>query len=160
MKKLLTIFFALVLSFTAHAQTHKFYQTDNINNQLRLNTKTGEVYQIQNDGQTFLVHSATTPNNEKPNRYMLHKTQNMWTYILLDKFSGKLWQCQYSTKGVEYISSWVINPYSLSDTETNKFTIQPLTSMYQYYLVDDETGDMWKFQWSTKGDEYRWIEKH
>jgi hypothetical protein len=34
-----------------------------------------------------------------------------------------------------------------------------LTSMYQYYLINDNTGDMWKFQWSTKGDDYRWIEK-
>jgi len=53
MKTLLTIF-TLFLSFTVHAQTYKLYQTDNIHNQLRLNTKTGEVYQIQDDGQTFL----------------------------------------------------------------------------------------------------------
>ena len=38
------------------------------------------------------------------------QTENMWTYILLDKFTGKLWQCQYSVEGTEYISSWVINP--------------------------------------------------
>ncbi|MDR2122541.1 MAG: hypothetical protein LBP34_05385 [Flavobacteriaceae bacterium] len=158
MKALLTII-TLFLSVTTYAQTYKFYQTDNINNQLRLNSKTGEVYQIQNDGQTFLVHPATTPNNEKPNRYTLYKTQNMWTYILIDKFLGKLWQCQYSVEGTEYISSWVINPYSLSYSESNKFMIQPLTSMYQFYLINDETGDMWKFQWSTEGDEYRWIEK-
>lgn len=24
---------------------------------------------------------------------------------------------------------------------------------------NDNTEDMWKFQWSTKGDDYRWIEK-
>jgi hypothetical protein len=158
MKKLILII-ALFISFTANAQTYKLYQTDNIHNQLKLNTKTGEVYQVQTDGQTFLVHEATTPNNEKPNRFILYKTQNMWTYILLDKFSGKLWQCQYSTKGTEYISSWIVNPSELSSSETNKFTIQPMTSMYQYYLVNDETGEMWKFQWSTKGAEYRWIEK-
>lgn len=39
------------------------------------------------------------------------------------------------------------------------YSIQPLTSMYQYYLINDNTGDMWKFQWSTKGDDYRWIER-
>jgi len=154
------VIFALFLSFSVHSQTYKFYQTQNIHNQLRLNTKTGEVSQIQDDGQTFLVHPTTTSLNEKPNRYVLYETQNMWTFILLDKFSGKLWQCQYSVKGINYISSWVINPYALSNTETNKFTIQPLTSMYQYYLINDETGDMWKFQWTTKDDDsYRWIEK-
>lgn len=158
MKKIF-ILFALFLPFILQAQTYKFYQTENIHNQLRLNSKTGEVYQIQNDGQTFLVHPATTPENEKINRYSLHKTENMWTYILLDNFSGKLWQCQYSVEGIDYISSWVINPSKLSYTESNKFTVQPLTNMFQFYLINDETGDMWKFQWSTDGDEYRWIEK-
>jgi hypothetical protein len=156
--KVLLPVFSLFLIFSVHAQTYKFYQTDNIHNQLRLNVKTGEVYQIQDDGQTFLIHPSTTPDNEKSNRYALYKTKNMWTYILLDTFSGKLWQCQYSTKGTEYILSVVINPYSLSYTENSKFTIQPLQSMFQYYLIDEETGDMWKFQWSTQGDEYRWIE--
>jgi len=158
MKKLIVIL-TLFLSFVANAQTYKLYQTDNIHNQLKLNSKTGEVYQVQDDGQTFLVKEAFTPNNEKPNRYTLHKTKNIWTYILLDQFSGKLWQCQFSVQGTEYRSSWEINSYALSDTESNKFTIQPLTSMFQFYLINDETGEMWKFQWSTKGAEYRWIEK-
>jgi hypothetical protein len=158
MKKLIAIF-TLFLSFTSNAQTFKLYQTDNIHNQLRLNTATGEVYQIQDDGQRFLVHDTTTPNNEKPNRYALYKTENLWTYILLDKFSGKLWQCQYSVQGTEYISSWVINSNELSSSQSNKFSIQPMTSMFQFYLINDETGDMWQFQWSTKGDGYRWIKK-
>ena len=158
MRKLVVILI-LFVSFVTNAQTYKLYQTANINNQLKLNTKTGEVYQVQNDGQTFLVHSATTPNNEKPNRYALYETKNMWTFILLDKFSGKLWQCQYSVQGVEYIMSVVINPNVLSYTESSKFSIQPMTSMFQYYLINEETGEMWKFQWSTEGDDYRWIEK-
>jgi hypothetical protein len=158
MKSIFAIFI-FFLSVTLHAQTYKFFQTDNINNQLRLNTKTGELYQIQTDGQTFLVRQATTPDDEIPNRYSLYKTKNMWTYILLDTFTGKLWQCQYSIKGNEYRSSWIINSRNFSTTETSKFIIQPLTSMYQYYLINEETGDMWKFQWSTQGSEYRWIER-
>ncbi len=158
MKGLIMIF-TLFMSLAVNGQTYKLYQTDNIHNQLKLNTKSGEVVQVQSDGQTFLVHDETTPLNDKPNRYALFKTQNMWTYILLDKFSGKLWQCQYSVKGIEYITSVAINDIALSNTETNKFTIKPMTSMFQYYLIDEETGDMWKFQWSTKGGDYIWIEK-
>jgi hypothetical protein len=157
--KNLIIILSISLGFTANAQTYKLYQTDNIHNQLRLNTATGEIYQIQDDGQKFLVHEATTTSFDKPNRYTLYKTENMWTYILLDKFSGKVWQCQYSVQGIEYISSIVINPNELSITQSNKFTIQPMTSMFQFYLINDETGEMWQFQWSTKGDEYRWIKK-
>jgi hypothetical protein len=157
---LLFIFlFILFFSGSLHAQTYKAYQTDNIHNKLMLNTKTGEVKQVQDDGQIFIVHPSTTPDNEKPNRYELYKTKNMWTFILLDTFTGKLWQCQFSINGDEYRSSWVINPYNLSSYENSKFTIEPLISMFQYYLIDEETGNMWKFQWSVKGDEYRWIEK-
>ncbi len=147
------------MGFSVNAQTYELYQTENIHNQLKLNTKTGEVLQVQSDGQTFVVHKATTPFNEKANRYVLYKTQNMWTYILLDKFSGKLWQCQYSVEGVEYITSIVINGVALSYTQTNKFTIKPMTSMFQFYLIDDETGNMWKFQWSNQGSDYIWIQK-
>ena len=64
MKKI-TILFALFISIVGYSQTYKLYQTDNIHNQLKLNTKTGQVYQIQDDGQTFLVREAETPNNEK-----------------------------------------------------------------------------------------------
>lgn len=78
------------MSPTLYAQTYQLYQTENIHNQLKLNLKTGEIYQIQSDGQRFLVRSATTPENEKPRRYILQKTENMWTYLLLDKFTGKL----------------------------------------------------------------------
>jgi len=160
MNKTLLIFFVLFWNSIVYAQSYDLYQTDNVHNQLRLNSITGEVVQIQDDGQRFLVHSAITPESGKPDRYALYKTKNIWTYILLDKFTGKLWQCQYSVKGAEYRSSWVINPYVLSTSEKSKFTIQPLISMYQFYLINQETGDMWKFQWSTKSkDGYRWIEK-
>jgi len=158
MKKLL-LFIAIISNIGLFAQTYKFYQTQNIHNQLKLNTKTGEVYQIQNDGQKFLVNEAKTPSNDKLNRYILVETKNLWTFILLDQFSGKLWQCQYSVSDVKDIMTVIINPNALSNTQTNKFTIQPLTSMYQFYLINQESGEMWKFQWSTKGDEYRWINK-
>ena len=156
-----TIFSILLifLNVAVYAQTFRFYRTENIHNQLRLNTLTGEVLQIQNDGQNFIVHSASTPNNEIPNRYELFQTQNMWTFILLDTFTGRLWQCQFSIRGDDYRASWIINRQILSNTESRKFTIQPLTSMFQFYLINEENGDMWRFQWSTRGSEYRWIER-
>ena len=91
--KRFAIMFAFLLGTTLSAQTYKLYQTDNIHNQLRLNTKTGEVYQIQTDGQKFIVQYGLTIQNAVENRYSLHKTENIWTYILLDTFTGKLWQC-------------------------------------------------------------------
>jgi hypothetical protein len=144
----------------SYSQTYRYYQTQNIHNQLRLNTATGDVIQVQDDGQTFTIHIGDTPKNTWANRYALFETQNMWTFILLDQWNGKLWQVQYSVQGVEYMGSWVINDTILSSDGGVKFSITPLTSMFQYYLTNNETGEMWKFQWTTnKEDGYRWIEK-
>ena|SRR5690606_27643040 len=159
MKKIIILIILLILSFSSQAQTFKLYQTRNIHNQLRLNTKTGEVWQIQDDGLKFMVKSEITPYNDTENRYLLQITDNIWTFILLDRFSGKIWQCQFSASKADEILSVPINLIELSNTNTIKYSIEPMTSMYQFYLIDDETGEMWKFQWSTKGNDYRWIEK-
>lgn len=111
----------LLIFFQGYSRTFKLFQTKNIHNQLKLNSKTGEINQVQDDGQTFLVTDAKTPDNEKENRYTLQMTENIWTFIMLDQFSGKLWQCQFSVTGSQYRSSWEINPYALSQTETKNF---------------------------------------
>ena len=211
------LFVFCLITLQTNAQTYKFYSTKNIHNQLRLNTKTGEVQQVQDDGQAWNINYAVEYYGEKENRFCLTETQNMWNFILLDTYTGKTWQVQFSTKGEEYMFAEPINAYSLAypsessvwtnrfkifptknmwnfilldsyngrlwqvqystenfdnlmcipinntalidDVSYSLFTIQPLTSMYQYYLINEQNGDMWKFQWSTKGDDYRWIEK-
>ncbi len=164
MKKFIISLCLALLSFGAFAQgeyinTYKFFKTQNIHNQLRLNTKTGEVMQIQDDGQSWYVNYPETPSGETF-RYWLYETQNMWTFILLDTFTGKLWQCQYSVEGSQYIFTTPINETALVSGSTRRFTIEPMTSMFQYYLIDNETGAMWQFQWSTESDEgYRWIKR-
>lgn len=150
----------LFKSVVIFSQTYEFFQTRNYHNQLRLNTITGEVYQVQDDGGSWLVNSSITPESTKPYRYWLYPTQNMWTFILIDLYTGKLWQTQFSVNGDDYRFSIPINPNALSFSEHAKFEIKPMVSMYQFYLINKETGEMWKFQWTTKsGDEYRWIEK-
>lgn len=135
-----------------------------------LDTYTGKNWQVQFSvkGEDYmfaapinifsLAYPETTSN--WTNRFQMFATQNMWTFILLDSYNGRLWQVQYSTQNLDNLFCIPINKYELvSDNEKCIFSIQPLTSMYQYYLINDRTGDMWKFQWSTKGDDYRWIEK-
>lgn len=208
--------FLLIPSFLM-GQTYKMYSTKNYHNQLRLNTATGEIQQIQDDGQSWTICSAMEILGDKEGRFCLYETQNMWTFIMLDTYTGKNWQVQFSVKGKDYMFATPINMFYLanpvetsnwtnrfqmfstqnmwnfilldsyngrlwqvqystknldnllclpingcelvSNDEKSLFSIQPLTSMYQYYLINDSTGDMWKFQWSTKGDGYRWIEK-
>ncbi len=217
MKKLIVSLVLMIMSLTSYAQVYKMYKTQNYHNQLRLNTITGEVKQIQDDGQSWTICSGVEFSGENSGRFCLYETQNMWTFIMLDTYTGKNWQVQFSVEGEDYMFAYPINRWSLAypdeDSQwTNRFqmfatqnmwnfimldsyngrlwqvqystkdleslicipinsseliessnksvfSIQPMTSMYQYYLINDETGDMWKFQWSTKGDDYRWIEK-
>lgn len=216
MKRLLTLLLCL-LPIMVTGQTYKMYQTRNYHNQLRLNTATGEVTQLQDDGQSWTICEAIEVNGRFTSRFCLYETQNMWTFILLDTYTGKNWQVQYSVKGTDYMFTVPINAisyafptaksmwtnrfqmfatqnmwtfimldsyngrlwqvqYSSSDlnslmcipineTELSKsyvrsiFSIQPMVSMYQYYLINNSTGEMWQFQWTTKGDDYRWIKK-
>ena len=52
-KAILTI--AVLIPMLCYSQTYKFYKTQNYHNQLRLNTATGEVKQIQDDGQSWII---------------------------------------------------------------------------------------------------------
>jgi hypothetical protein len=63
------LFVSLLWSITALSQTYEFFQTQNYHNQLRLNTMTGEVYQVQDDAGMWLVCSAITPSSSTPYRY-------------------------------------------------------------------------------------------
>ena len=70
------------------------YQTHNYQNQLRLNTATGEVLQVQDDGQSWKICDAMEDGGETDNRFCLYETQNMWTFIMLDTFTGKNWEAR------------------------------------------------------------------
>ena len=58
MKKLIVSFALMVITLASYAQVYKMYSTRNYHNQLRLNTMTGEVQQIQDDGQSWIICSA------------------------------------------------------------------------------------------------------
>lgn len=77
--------FLLIPSFMM-GQTYKMYSTKNYHNQLRLNTATGEIQQIQDDGQSWTICSAMEILGDKEGRFCLYETQNMWTFIMLDTY--------------------------------------------------------------------------
>ena len=98
MKKFISALVLMMIAWASYAQSnsvYKMYRTQNYHNQLRLNTMTGEVYQVQDDAGMWLVCSAITPSSSTPYRYSLYPTRNIWTYILVDLFTGKIWQCQF-----------------------------------------------------------------
>lgn len=160
MKKVLITLLLLISTLCVNAQMYRMYSTRNYHNQLRLNTANGSVQQIQDDGQKWTIVPEIIKGATCENRFQLFETRNMWTFILLDTFDGRLWQVQYSVEGTEYMMYVPINDVPLiTSTGRSVFTIQPMTSMYQYYLINEDNGDMWKFQWTTQGEDYRWIQK-
>ena len=89
MRKIAALLFLCFMPISLFAQTYKMYQTRNYHNQLRLNTATGEVLQMQDDGQSWKICDAMEDGGETDNRFCLYETQNMWTFIMLDTFTGK-----------------------------------------------------------------------
>ena len=60
------------------AQTYKMYQTRNYHNQLRLNTATGEVLQVQDDGQSWKICDAVEDGAEIDNRFLVLCSASAW----------------------------------------------------------------------------------
>ena len=56
--RIIILTIGLSVNLTLRSQTYEFFQTRNYHNQLRLNTKTGEVYQVQDDGGSWIVNNA------------------------------------------------------------------------------------------------------
>ena len=88
--------------------------------------------------------------------YKLYPTENMWTFLELETFSGRIWQVQYSIKGPDYRFKTVLNENSmlpLFDTEgafAGRFELYKTQNMYNFILLDTATGGTWQVQWSTE----------
>lgn len=87
------------------ADVYELYPTKNIWNFIKLDTSNGRVFQIQfamEDSKRMSVPINLTPlvdgSGERPGRFTLYPTQNIHTFILLDKVDGRTWQVQWSTE--------------------------------------------------------------
>ena len=87
--------------------TYQLYPTQNMWNFIKLNTQTGEMWQVQysiNDddnrvSMTINDMALIGASDKKVNgRFTLYPTDNMYTFLLLDTIDGRVWQVQWSTK--------------------------------------------------------------
>ena len=81
----------------------KMYQTENIYNLLKLDTRTGRVWQVQyRMGDTSSGESPINYFNVKDEdyswngRFELYPTQNVYTFIMLDTYNGFAYQVQWN----------------------------------------------------------------
>ena len=84
-------------------ENYKMYPTENMWTFLKLDTRTGKVWQVQysvnsdTHGQVIVNDTDLTfGTNDKAGRFELYPTQNMYNFLLLDKSSGLVAQIQWS----------------------------------------------------------------
>lgn len=135
MKKLISI---LILCFivscsicvcaSAKDNRYTLYKTDNMYTFLKLDTRTGKIWQVhwtidENKGDRVILPLSTEilSLDTKDGRFALFPTANMYNFVLLDTIDGKTWQVQWSFKE----SNRVVIPIApLSNTgETQKLSM-------------------------------------
>ena len=140
MKKLVFIVAAICFGATACAQA--------INNDATSEKRTQKDTLTISYLQRISQHTAPC--------YKLYPTENMWTFLELETFSGRIWQVQYSVKGPDYRFKSVLNedsmiPFMDSDGEfAGRFELYKTQNMYNFILLDTASGSTWQVQWSTE----------
>lgn len=79
----------------------RVFKTQNMWNLLLLDTRTGQLWQVQYTidpkGVRTVIPISTKilADGAEDGRFSLTLTENMWTSILVDTREGRLWQCQF-----------------------------------------------------------------
>ena len=87
--------------------------------------------------------------------YKLYPTENMWTFLELETFSGRIWQVQYSMESNKRFKT-VLNStdyvYMFDDDNSvafaGRFELYKTQNTYNFLLLDTFSGRVWQIQWS------------
>jgi hypothetical protein len=82
---------------------YRLFATRNMYNFIKLNTRTGQMWQVQWGTQsdyrfeTILSDVSRVNKEEEVNgRFFLYPTQNSYNFILIDQIDGRAWQVQWN----------------------------------------------------------------
>lgn len=83
---------------------YRLYPTQNMWTFIKLNTATGQLWQVQysvKEGDyrfetALCLTNKTLDGDEYAGRFSLYKTQNVYNFLLLDRKNGIVWQVQWS----------------------------------------------------------------
>lgn len=102
--------FSNILDDSEQSQRFELYPTQNSFNFLKLDKKTGKIYQVQWNLEGEEEFSITLNGidlsqfSTDGNCFKLYPTKNMWQFILLDGASGRAWHVQW---GFEEKNRWI-----------------------------------------------------
>lgn len=142
-----------------HIRTYRIFPTGNMWYFIKLNTKTGKMWQIELDQnkttQTEIPLNSLALDEEQTetdDRFILYPTQNNWTFLLLDQLNGKIWQVDWDTTPTN-IEIVPLNSSSLLEGQKeidHRFTLYPTQNIWNFFLLDKIDGRLWKIRWSEK----------
>ena len=94
---------------------YRLFQTRNNWIYLKLNTTNGIISHVNlHDNIEFPLnkYSLVPKKDERPGRFFLYSTENIYTFILLDQIDGRLWQVQWNfDKEKRNITLMGLRPY-------------------------------------------------
>lgn len=105
---------------------------------------------IAQRGAPAAVASDTSSQRSEP-RYRLFATQNIWTFLLLDSSTGKIWQVQFSLSDSAFAGRLPVNDNALAIAGTahvGRFTLRETQNIFTFLLLDQDDGRAWQVQWS------------
>lgn len=92
---------------TDSAVVYRLFSTQNMYTFIKLNTRTGQMWQVQWSTKGIDYRFETPLSNvslvnkkedEKNGRFFLYPTTNIYNFILLDQIDGRAWQVQWGNK--------------------------------------------------------------
>lgn len=142
MKKLILLFLLFSLSPIIRAENSSFDDNDSI---------VANISTILEDINLRMI------NKNLKNRYKLYPTENMYNFLKLDVYTGRITQVQWSLN-TKKEGSAIINSNNLSLGSESLFELYPTENMYQFLLLDKSNGRVWHVQWGLEYKE-RWIRR-
>ena len=80
--------------------------------------------------------------------FRLFRTQNIYTFLRLDTRSGQLWQVQWGIGDENRLARTINETPLANDGKPGRFTLYPTENIYNFMLLDQDTGLVWQVQWS------------
>ena len=85
----------------------RLFRTQNVFTQLKLDTRTGQIWQVQwstgKYGFSEVLNAKVLAVNGRVGRFTLSPTSNIYTFVLLDQDTGSTWQVQWGTADNRFI---------------------------------------------------------
>lgn len=90
-------------------------------------------------------------------RFRVYLTENIFTTLLLDTRTGRLWQAQYSLDDKHFEGTAPISTqlYASTNDPNGRFALTKTHNMWTYILTDTKTGALWHCQYSVKDSQSR-----